>query len=64
MNTLMWQSPLTQPQLQIIKETLNMIVLDPISKKLACGDIGMGAMREPRDIAQYCVDLFSVSKKE
>lgn len=31
---------------------MNIIVIDAISKKLMCGDIGYGAMEEPKKIAE------------
>jgi phosphopantothenoylcysteine decarboxylase len=48
----MYQHPITHIQLTFIKETLGYIVIDPISKKLACGDVGIGAMQEPSVIAE------------
>ena len=51
MNTHMWNHPLTSKHIDIIK-SLNYIVIDPISKKLACGDVGIGAMAEVSDIAK------------
>jgi phosphopantothenoylcysteine decarboxylase len=52
MNTAMYQHPLTQPQLKTIqgfwnttKNPLNGIVsIEPQEKKLACGEIGNGAL--------------------
>ena len=49
MNTFMWTSPFTQRHLTSI-EDLGIIVISPISKKLACGDTGNGAMAEPAAI--------------
>lgn len=40
MNTHMYSHPLTQPQLDIVKNQLGYTVYGPISKTLACGDIG------------------------
>ena len=43
MNTLMWSHPLTEPQLNTVKsfsKTSKCRVIPPVSKKLACGDLG------------------------
>ncbi|KAJ1948813.1 hypothetical protein EC988_005020 [Linderina pennispora] len=54
MNPMMWEHPITEVQLDVLKK-LGFQVVDPISKKLACGDIGMGAMAEPETIAKATV---------
>lgn len=46
MNTFMWDSPFTRRHLLSAQE-LGVILISPISKKLACGDLGNGAMEEP-----------------
>ncbi len=48
MNTLMWEHPATARHLRQIGEDLGnaLRVLPPISKRLACDDVGMGAMAE------------------
>ncbi|KAF3777133.1 putative phosphopantothenoylcysteine decarboxylase [Nymphaea thermarum] len=46
MNTFMWNSPFTQKHLDLVSE-LGVSVIPPITKKLACGDYGNGAMAEP-----------------
>jgi phosphopantothenoylcysteine decarboxylase len=51
MNTLMWNSPFTLQHLNIL-QALGIIAVDPVSKKLACGDVGVGAMASPSDIAR------------
>lgn len=38
MNTLMYEHPITEKQLAILKDELNFIVLETQHKKLACGD--------------------------
>ncbi|XP_039628309.1 phosphopantothenoylcysteine decarboxylase isoform X1 [Polypterus senegalus] len=45
MNTAMWEHPLTCRQLGILKE-FGYVEIPCISKKLVCGDEGMGAMAE------------------
>ena len=44
MNTLMYESPITQDQLRFLQETLKVKVLPTVEKKLMCGDIGKGGM--------------------
>ena len=51
MNTLMWESPLTSQHLSAVTN-LGAQVIDPVSKTLACGDTGAGAMAAVQDIAQ------------
>lgn len=46
MNTLMWDSPFTTQHLQAL-QGLGVRVVPPVSKKLACGDVGTGAMASP-----------------
>mmetsp|Transcript_13719 Transcript_13719/g.36833 ORF Transcript_13719/g.36833 Transcript_13719/m.36833 type:complete len:206 (+) Transcript_13719:13-630(+) len=50
MNTHMWEHPLTRQHLQSVA-ALGMRMVDPVSKTLACGDVGIGAMAAPADIA-------------
>ncbi|KAL5998615.1 Phosphopantothenoylcysteine decarboxylase [Asimina triloba] len=49
MNTFMWDSPFTERHLESIIG-LGFQLIPPISKRLACGDQGNGAMAEPSDI--------------
>eukprot|EP00963_Diacronema_lutheri_P009177 scaffold824_cov327-Pavlova_lutheri.AAC.25 len=51
MNTLMWDSIFTERHLRTLKE-LGVIVIPPICKTLACGDVGMGAMAPVEEIAK------------
>ncbi len=53
MNTLMWDNPFTARHLSVLQE-LGVVVIPPISKQLACGDVGSGAMEEPGRIADAC----------
>lgn len=50
MNTLMWSSPFTQRHLDTLMD-LGAVVVPPVAKKLACGDVGLGAMASPEAIA-------------
>ncbi|KAJ6499585.1 flavoprotein [Mycena vitilis] len=60
MNTLMWEHPLTTEHLRVVRDVVKYHVVGPIGKQLACGDIGMGAMTEWRDIVQIVVDAFKL----
>ncbi len=50
MNTLMWDSPFTRQHLACLAQ-LGAVVVPPVSKTLACGDVGVGAMAAPQAIA-------------
>jgi len=50
MNTFMWESPFTGQHLDKLRQ-LGVTVVDPVAKKLACGDIGTGAMAAPEQIS-------------
>ena len=60
MNTLMYEHPLTAHHLRTIKEVIGYTVVGPIGKQLACGDIGVGAMTEWKDIVAIVVDQFGL----
>lgn len=49
MNTLMWDHPITETHLKSLT-SFNIKIIPPISKRLACGDVGIGAMEEPEKI--------------
>jgi len=49
MNTFMWNNPFTQRHLDSISE-MGVSLIPPITKTLACGDYGNGAMSEPSSI--------------
>lgn len=52
MNTMMWNNQPTGEQIDKLK-SWGAMVLEPIVKKLACDDIGIGAMAEVDVIAQF-----------
>ena len=56
MNTNMWDHPMTSKHLDILREELRFHVIPPISKVLACGDYGNGAMEEVVNIAKIVRD--------
>ncbi len=51
MNTMMWDHPITRVHLDTLR-SWGYHVIDPISKELACKDVGMGAMEEAHLIAE------------
>ncbi|CAM9249029.1 unnamed protein product [Ectocarpus sp. 4 AP-2014] len=58
MNTHMWEHPMTNRHLSALTE-LGVAVVPPASKKLACGDIGVGALADVQDVcdmAKQCVE--------
>ena len=54
MNTHMWNHPLTAQQLATVHlfAPSTVHIIDPVSKILACGDLGAGAMAEVADIVE------------
>ncbi|KAJ3229828.1 hypothetical protein HDU78_008807 [Chytriomyces hyalinus] len=53
MNTHMYNHPLTGIHLDTVTKTLGYKTIAPISKLLACGDIGIGAMADVVDITEH-----------
>ncbi|TFY72594.1 hypothetical protein EVG20_g414 [Dentipellis fragilis] len=62
MNTLMYEHPLTAHHLRTIHEIIGYTIVGPISKGLACGDVGLGAMVEWRDIVLLVAEKFQLTK--
>ncbi|KAF5460312.1 probable phosphopantothenoylcysteine decarboxylase [Juglans microcarpa x Juglans regia] len=60
MNTLMWNNPFTERHLMSIDE-LGISLIPPVTKRLACGDYGNGAMAEP-SLIYSTVRLFLESR--
>ncbi|KAN0142159.1 flavoprotein [Lactarius tabidus] len=60
MNTLMYEHPLTAQHIRTIRDVIGYDVVGPISKDLACGDVGVGAMVEWRDIVASVVERFAL----
>jgi phosphopantothenoylcysteine decarboxylase len=54
MNTAMWAHPVTRTTLARLRG-FGYEVVDPVSKTLACGDVGVGAMAEVADIARITI---------
>ncbi|KAG6376923.1 flavoprotein [Boletus reticuloceps] len=63
MNTLMYEHPLTAQHLRVVREVVKYHVVGPIGKGLACGDVGLGAMTEWKDIVQTVVDKMQLQLK-
>ncbi len=51
MNTFMWDHPTTSIAIQNLKK-IGYTIIDPISKVLACGEEGFGAMDAPKQISE------------
>ena len=64
MNTSMYEHPLTAQHVRTIEEVIGYHVVVPISKGLACGDVGVGAMVEWRDIVSTVVQRFHLVRRE
>ncbi|XP_038712058.1 probable phosphopantothenoylcysteine decarboxylase isoform X1 [Tripterygium wilfordii] len=62
MNTFMWTNPFTERHLMSIDE-LGITLIPPITKRLACGDYGNGAMAEP-SLIYSSVRLFFESRNQ
>ncbi|KAI9459900.1 flavoprotein [Lactarius psammicola] len=60
MNTLMYEHPLTAQHIRTVREVIGYDVVGPVSKSLACGDVGVGAMVEWRDIVASVVERFTL----
>jgi phosphopantothenoylcysteine decarboxylase len=63
MNTLMYEHPLTAKHIRTVKDVIKYNVIGPIGKNLACGDVGVGAMTEWKDIVQIVVLRFHLSRR-
>ncbi|MCB0284150.1 MAG: phosphopantothenoylcysteine decarboxylase [Calditrichae bacterium] len=52
MNTRMWENPLTTIQFEQVKKFYNVTVIDPVEKRLADGDEGIGGLAEDNTIIE------------
>ena len=75
MNTAMWEHPLTKSQLDTVQSFWNIkrdsgneiIIVEPQSKRLACGEIGTGALASVPDIltaSNQAMERMRVRRKE
>lgn len=64
MNTAMWRHPITGIQLGVLEDQWDWVeVLRPVEKALACGDVGIGAMMEWKEICQFIEDRMGLGKE-
>ncbi len=52
MNTAMWENPVVQRNVRWIDELGRYTWVEPVAKRLACGDVGVGGLAEPSDILE------------
>jgi len=50
MNTAMWDHPVVRRNLGWLRALDRYVLVDPVSKRLACGDIGPGGLPDPSDL--------------
>ncbi|XP_073972384.1 phosphopantothenoylcysteine decarboxylase isoform X2 [Rhodnius prolixus] len=62
MNTQMWVHPITDLHIKQV-QSLGFVVIPPIAKKLMCGDVGVGAMAEPKDIVSVVKEYSQIERK-
>ena len=62
MNTLMWTSPFTHKHIGALCD-LGVTVVPPVSKRLACGDTGIGGMADPLSIAAVAKALLELQQQ-
>lgn len=62
MNTVMWEDPSTQINVQTLKNKKN-IFISPQSGELACKEIGMGKMEEPDEICKFVLQTYRKNSK-
>ncbi len=60
MNTRMWQHQQTIANINKLKKQSH--IIEPIKKQLACGDMGIGALANPKDIVQYILKTLSTNE--
>lgn len=56
MNTEMWFHPVVQRNLGWLRELPRYSVVEPVSKRLACGDVGVGGLAEPEAILEAVLE--------
>ena len=52
MNTEMWFNPATLRNLSWLREQERYTLVEPVDKRLACGDVGVGGLAAPGDILE------------
>ncbi|KAL7066710.1 flavoprotein [Cryptosporidium serpentis] len=58
MNTMMWSHPITDIQINKLK-SFGFIIVEPIYKKLACGEEGFGALPTVNYIVDYLLSIIN-----
>lgn len=64
MNTRMWENPLVQANLDALKAVdggRRFAVVDPVAKRLACGEEGLGALAAPERIVEAVLAKLSAT---
>ena len=64
MNTRMWENPITQGNLRVIRDVYKAQVIDPVEGQLACNTKGVGAMARIEDIVAIVVGVALTSLPE
>jgi len=54
MNTHMWDNPVVQRNLKWLVDLERFTVIEPVNKRLACGDHGVGALAQPEALLTAC----------
>ena len=60
MNTNMWENEFVQANLERLKNArdgLRFRIVEPVEKRLACGDFGIGGLADVEDIAEVVAEL-------
>ena len=60
MNTLLYEHSLTAQHIRTIRDVIGYEVVGPVSKNLASGDVGVGAMVDWRDIVAGVVERLAL----
>ena len=60
MNTAMWENPVTQDNLEILRR-YHWEIIPPDSGRLACGDIGAGKLPDPEVLTRYILKSIAFS---
>ena len=62
MNIRMWENPANQRNINLLKKD-NISIFGPAEGMQACGDSGVGRMKEPGEIAEKILDLIELRRK-
>ena len=61
MNTAMYENEAVQQNIAVLKKR-GFLFIEPVSGRLACGDVGKGKMAEPKDIVDEIVRQLNIKK--